>query len=86
MLSVSFRWYVADQFWNLGSVRPSGVTALTLPPMLIAGLMNGGNCILSSGKPASRWCAGKMPLVLFGANGLYANPCVGAPLNWLNAT
>jgi hypothetical protein len=48
--------------------------------------MNGGNWILSSGKPWSRWCAGKMPLVLFGANGFEANPCVGEPPNWLNAT
>ena len=61
---------MTDQFWNRGSVRPLGSTATTLPPILIAGLMNGGNWILSAGKPASRWCAGKMPLVLFGANGL----------------
>jgi hypothetical protein len=39
--------------------------------------MNGGNWMFASGKPASRWWAGKMPLVLFGAKGLDANPCVG---------
>jgi len=77
---------VTDQFWNLGSVRPSGVTALTLPPRLIVGSMNGGNWILFSGNPWSRWCAGKMPLVVFGAKGFDANPCVGEPLNWLNET
>ena len=70
MLSVSCRLYVTDQFWNRGSVRPSGGTAMTAAPRLIVGSMNGGNWILSSGKPESRWCAGKMPLVLFGANGL----------------
>ncbi len=87
MLSVSSRWYVTDQFWKRGSVRPSGVTAMTFPPILIVGSMNGGNWTLDAGKPASRWCAGKMPFVLFGANGFDANPCVGPPAaNWLNET
>ena len=54
MLSVSCRWYVSDQFWKRGSVKPSGATASTFVPLAKAGLMNGGRTTLAAGKPSSR--------------------------------
>ena len=46
MLSLSWRWYVTDQFWKRGKVNPSGGTASTLVPLAKAGLMNGGRTML----------------------------------------
>ena len=79
MLSVSCRWYVTDQFWNRGSVRPSGVDGDDVPTDIDCGIDERRKLDSVRGEARVQVMCGEDAVGVVRRERADANPCVGAP-------